>query len=373
MRLRGLFVLLLAVLALALLGGAASGRPTSAVGGAQLLRTVAPVTGLAADGSLAVVSTECLPHRFRVRVWNPKRRSTVFIGARAGRYCSEARGSGILAQGIAGGRLAWVPYEAGHNSESWLLTATIRRPRSIARLTDTVHNTDSGVGDYVGNVHGDGPLLVFNTWTKCETQPDEPTYYPCPEHIPPRTACLCDEVLWRIVGDGMQLLASSSNELAVLSVAAGRILVRRADGSLELRRANGSLLRSFPFRPGEVRAALLDASELVVLAGTAATRRTWRVYDPVSGELERDLRARGGATAADVERGLLVYVVGRVVHVLRLADGREATFRAPAVSIFGYPTVRAKLEPSGLFYAYQVRGRLKGRVRFVPFDEIRFR
>ena len=300
-------------------------------------------------------------------VWNPKRRSTVFIGARAGRYCSDARGSGILEEGIAGHRLAWVPYGAGHNSESWLLTATIRRPRSTARLTDTaVHNTDSGVGDYVGNVHGDGPLLVFNTWTKCETEPDDPTYYPCPEQIPPRTVCVCSEELWRIVGGGMQLLASSSNELAVLSVAAGRILVRRADGSLELRRANGSLLRSFPFQPGEVRAALLDASELVVLARTAATRRTWRVYDPVSGEHERDLRARARATAADVERGLLVYVVGRVVHVLRLADGREATFRAPS-------TVLAQLEPSGLFYAYQVRGRHKGRVRFVPFDEIRFR
>jgi hypothetical protein len=30
-----------------------------------------------------------------------------------------------------------------------------------------------------------------------------------------------------------------------------------------------------------------------------------------------------------------------------------------------------QLEPSGLFYSYEVRG--EGRVRFIPFNQIRFR
>jgi hypothetical protein len=71
------------------------------------------------------------------------------------------------------------------------------------------------------------------------------------------------------------------------------------------------------------------------------------------------------AVAADVEHGLLVYTIGRVVHVLRLADGREKSFVAPVVQ-----PVQAQLEPSGLFYSYRLRN--EGRVRFVPFGQIRF-
>jgi hypothetical protein len=64
---------------------------------------------------------------------------------------------------------------------------------------------------------------------------------------------------------------------------------------------------------------------------------------------------------ADVERGLLVYTVGRVVYVLRLRDGHQKSFRAPA----GTSQVLAQIEPAGLFYSYSLKG--KGRVRFVPF------
>jgi len=153
--------------------------------------------------------------------------------------------------------------------------------------------------------------------------------------------------------------------LTVLSVAAGRILVQRADGSLELRRADGKLARAFRFERGQVLGAQLDASELVVLERASGLR--WRVYDSSSGELRRTLRAPARAMPADVERGLLVYTVGRVAHVLRLRDGHQKRFTAPA----GTWQVLAQIEPAGLFYSYSV-GR-KGRVRFVPFNEIRFR
>jgi hypothetical protein len=68
---------------------------------------------------------------------------------------------------------------------------------------------------------------------------------------------------------------------------------------------------------------------------------------------------------ADVERGLLVYTVGRFAHVLRLRDGHQKRLAAPA----GTSQMFAQIEPSGLFYSYSV-GR-KGRVRFLPFNEIR--
>ena len=83
------------------------------------------------------------------------------------------------------------------------------------------------------------------------------------------------EKLWRIVGDRKRLIASAPNELAALAVAAGLILVKRHDGSLELRRADGHVIHKLRFRRGEVRAALLDASELVVLDHRA--QDTWRI------------------------------------------------------------------------------------------------
>jgi hypothetical protein len=201
-----------------------------------------------------------------------------------------------------------------------------------------------------------------------------------------RTPTTYRERLWRVAGRRKLLLAASRTELAAVSVAAGRILVRRGDGSLELRGATGSLLHRFAFRPGEVQAAVLDATELVVL-DRRGSGLAWRVYRPRSGKLVRVLAARPDVASAihptrpperppsdllDVERGVLAYAVGRTVHVVRLADGREATFGPSAVNEPGRPPVFVQLEPPGLTYAYAVRGPLQGRVRFVPFGAIRF-
>jgi hypothetical protein len=327
----------------------------------HVLRLAARVSGLAADGSFAV-TTACGKRDYWFFAWNPVRQSSTLL---ARRECDRGN-SFILAQGVAGRRIAWVPYDAGNESESRLVTATIGRPRSITPLTGfRVHGTDDGVGDWVGNIYGDGSLLVFNTWSVCEKDEYNDS---CPPGTPPGYH-IYNENLWRIAGRRKRLLVASPDELTVLGAAAGRILVQRADGSLEIRRgADGNLLRAFPFQRRDVLAAVLDASELVVL--DRASGLHWRVYDPVSGDPKRVLRAPAGAYPADVERGLLVYTVGRVVHVLRLADSRQKTFFAPVPRprYGGVEPVLAQIEPSGLFYSYRVRR--GGRVRFVPFNEI---
>jgi hypothetical protein len=354
-------LMLASVAAVALLSATAA-EPTSG-SGKRLLRLPAPVTRLAVDGPIATV-TACGPGLYWFFAWNPVRRSTVLIERNG---CASGRG-GISAQGIAGNRLAWVTYDSGNYTESQLGTATVRRPRPVARLTGVRgHSTDGAVGDWVGNVYGDESLLVFNTWSVCDTTPDEDS---CPEGVPPGSH-IYNENLWRVVGPRKRLLFASPDELTVLGAAAGRILVQRADGSLELRRgSDGNLLRVFPFQRGRVLGAVLDASQLVVLDRTAGLH--WRVYDPVSGQQKRVLRAPAQAIPADAEQGLLVYTVGRVVHVLRLVDGRHKAFVAPVVRTrFVDPApVLAQIEPSGIFYSYSVRR--EGRVRFVPFNEIGF-
>jgi hypothetical protein len=341
-------------------GAAGPAGGGSAAGQIRTLRTATQVTGIAADGSKAAVATTCGTRAYELFAWNPVRRSVVSMAPRRQRRCYGAStGEGIWEVGIAGRSLAWVPYYGGNEQVQWLFTATVRRPLATTKLVkDRVHGTGSTVGDWVGNVHGDGSLLVFNTWSICWSNQQ---YGSCPESIPPGFH-IYNENLWRVVGRRKRLILAAPDELTVLSVSAGRILVQRADGSLQLLRADGSLLRSFPFAPQEVQGAVLDPSELVVLE--KSRRLTWRVFDPVSGQ-ERELGAQVGAIPADVERGLLVYTVGRVVHVLRLSDGREKRFTTPPGS---YPV--AQIEQPGLFYAYAVRR--EGRVRFVPFNQIRF-
>ena len=363
--------------------------PTARLDASGLLRTTAPVDGLAADGAVVLVKTASCHGPSapldQLLVWNPLRSRVVRV---PGPPCKGAVPyTTVLEEAVAGDRLAWVPWIGGLSGSTWLLTTTTRKPNAIVRLTRYAGRTsDGGLGNSVGNVHGDGSLLVFNTWSDCLTEPQEPDFYPCPKGIPIRTPTTYKERLWRVVGHRKRLLVASRNELAAVSVAAGRILVRRADGSLELRGATGALLRRFPFRPGEVQAAVLDAAELVVLDRRGADL-AWRVYRPASGKLVRVLAASPEVGSAihptrtperpltdllDVERGVLAYAVGRTVHVVRLADGRAATFRPPAATVPGRPPVFVQLEPPGLTYAYAVRGRLQGRVRFVPFGAIRF-
>jgi hypothetical protein len=350
---------LVAAAALLALGGSlvAGAAQPSASSGARVLRLPAPVFRLAADGQLLTV-TACGPGAYWFYIWNPVRRSARLVTRK---WCGSGH-QAILAQGIAGRRLAWAPYDAGNYTTAHLVTATVRRPRPPVRLTgDKIRNSDSLEGDSVGNVYGDGSLLVFNTWSACESRPEGGS---CAEGTPPGYH-IYNENVWRVVGHRKRLVLASPDQATVLSVANGRILLQRADGSLELRRADGSLLRAFPFRPKGVRGAVLDASELVVL--DRSPRLTWRVYDPVSGQQKRAFAAQPGAFPADVERGLLVYTLGRVVHVVRLADRRQRKFDTPRGSEY----VLAQIERPGLFYSYQVGS--EGRVRFVPFDEIRFR
>jgi hypothetical protein len=312
-------ILVTAVTLATLLAVSGEARSSTSGSGAQLVKTDAPVTGLAVDRSVVAVATPwptTETHHPCLSTWNPRRASVLVMWKGCGGVGGQ---SGIDALGVAGKRLAWVRTETSTTLIQHLITATVDKRHPRHRLADGSDSGDTGVGDYVGNVQGDRSLLVFNTWSTCYTAPNG-AYRACPPGVPKETIYTDREKLWRIVGDRKRLIASAPNELAALAVAAGRILVKRHDGSLELRRADGHVTHKFRFRRREVRAALLDASELVVLDHRA--QDTWRVYDPATGGgLKRVLPARRGATPADVERGLVVYVIHRQVHVLRLTDG----------------------------------------------------
>jgi hypothetical protein len=131
-------------------------------------------------------------------------------------------------------------------------------------------------------------------------------------------------------------------------------------------------LRPRPFTPFEPRLALTGARLCALVGGRLD------VYDLRSGSRVTSwpLSARPDELAG-AAAGLVVFVHGRSVHVLRLRDGREAIVRvAPAQAVpeegpTARPDVHADISRAGLFYAYnRARGSHRGRVVFVPLARV---
>src|SRR5204862_6122431 len=94
-----------------------------------------------------------------------------------------------------------------------------------------------------------------------------------------------------------------------------------------------------------------------------------RVYDAASGKLRATWKLASRSASpflGDVDSGIAVYQVGSALHLLRLDNGRDRVFR----QVKGL--IAARLEPGGLFYAYNVQtgGAKPGRVTFVPFARL---
>ncbi len=382
---------LTAALAVALVGGLAASAATPA----RVLQTANPVEGLAMDGSTVAVMTAFSPGRCeRVLAWNPARPTLRGLG-RTGSCPASSTGRSVLFAGVAGTRAAWVTDVGGNQRESALWIASLTRPKEARRVLTARRDADSGGGDYVGHVHGDASLLVYSTWIACDGV-GEVAFRACPPAATPRTPL--NGRLWRLDGASGKrtLLASAPDELAVLGVAAGRILVARGNGSLEVRRAGGQVLRTFAFALGEVRGAVLGPADLVVAVGPAVVPALGatlelRVYDPVSGALKRTLRAPAGAPVVvprctypvgssaascraplarfrlqDADARRVVSVLDTSIVLTALVTGSEQR-----IGTTGRGPVFAQLEAAGLVHSYRMTTRHKGRVQFVPARQLR--
>jgi hypothetical protein len=360
---------------------------------ARFLRTTTAIDGLAMDGTNVTISTAwSRGHCEREIAWNPVRPSLRALG-RAGSCDETSTGRGITFQAVAGTRVAWVKDGGGNQHVSQLYVTTLATPKTARLLASATRDIDSGAGDTVGYLQGDGTLLVYATWSLCDA--GETPFRRCPAGVTPGT--IYNSRLWRISGTtSKQLIASAPDELAPVAVSAGRILVQRASGELELRAADGHVLRIFTFESPPLQAAL-GPKELVVAVRDTSNRVlpkshvVFQVYSVSTGELERTLRAPltapvtpprcafpvAASPAAcaspparlrlqDADAARFVYVFDTTVHVTRLADGADHSFAS-----IGRAPLFAQLEPAGLVYAYRMTTRLEGRLQFVPAKELR--
>jgi hypothetical protein len=133
----------------------------------------------------------------------------------------------------------------------------------------------------------------------------------------------------------------------------------RHDGRVLGRIAPAGPAPSLPQSPGSSE---LDRPTVGLSGGDLVVLRAGRllVYDTASFRLLRSLRVGRRAKLASVSDGLVAYVVGAGVHVLRLRDGRSTTIRTTSRG-----AVEASITSAGLFYALHRRP-LPG-VQLAPF------
>lgn len=341
-----------------------------------VLPLAGPVSELAADGGRVAIlvrtkTGSCA--RDRVAVWAPATRSFVPIGASA---CvgSTSTGAGLFSVGLAGTRVAYVHFAGGNTRELQLRLASVGSPRP-ATVASASFGVDEPDGTEIGRVAGDGSLLAFDWWSQCA---------PCAAPVAPRGS------IFRMVSSGgaacpnaglgalprCRPVLSAAGAPRLLAVGGGLVVVRFGD-DVSVLGLDGTVLYTGTF--AGVRAARIDARVLLVLTRVGTQSSLWTV-DVASGQRSGPwilpaARSAGDDVCADpsgcrpaalrlgdYQDGVAVYVLGRVVHLLRLADRRDTAIRAPGVG-----PGHAQLEPSGLFYSYSPTASPgRGRVAFVP-------
>ena len=345
-----------------------------------VLPLAGPVSELAADGGRVAIlvrtkTGSCA--RDRVAVWTPATRSFVPVGASA---CvgSTSTGAGLFSVGLAGTRVAYVQFAGGNTRELQLRLASLGSPQPTT-VASASFGVDTVQGTYIGRVAGDGSLLTFDWWSEC---------LPCAAPVAPRGS------IFRLVPSGgaacpnaglgtqprCRAVVSAAGSLRLLAVGGGLVVMRSGD-DVAVRALDGTVLYSGGF--AGLRAARIDAGILLVLTRVGTQTSLWTV-DVSSGRLNGPWilplsRLAGDDVCgdpngcrlaalrlADYQNGIVVYLAGRAVHLLRLSDRRDVAIRAPGVG-----PVHAQLEPSGLFYSYSPAGSPgRGRIAFVPLGRL---
>ena len=172
----------------------------------------------------------------------PCARSLVGLG-KGGRCDQTSTGRGIAGQAIAGTRVAWIADGGGNQHDAVLYTASLAKPAVTHRLLLATRNIDSGAGNWIGALQGAGSLLVYATWSVCDT--GEPAFRPCPAGVTPGHG-LQREALAHRRADGRGADRLGAGRVLPGRRGRRRILVARGDGtSFELRGADGHVIQTY--------------------------------------------------------------------------------------------------------------------------------
>jgi hypothetical protein len=303
-----------------------------------LVRTRAPIDGIAADGARiawagAFRSARC-PH---VRLFRVVTRRHVLIGPEDGHpSCSEVTLERLYEFVIAlgGERAVWGGFSpSGNNAEGTVLTGTPRE--RVAYLTDLFELSKELhlYGDFITGAAGDGRTLVYAT---VHVDVVDAACFQLP-HQPPCRYEVTHGAVQRVVGRTRSPLAGAPASMG-LAVAGNRVALIPADlsetttpephsvagGPVEIRNAtSGQLVASFS-PAGTVEAVALTARAAAVLVSDASGKRIER-YDAVTGDFIASTPVdRAAAPEIDMAGRWIVYRSRRTIHVLDASAGRDS-------------------------------------------------
>ena len=325
----------------------------------RTLATAGSVVALSADGPRVAIATTGLARACdRVVLWNAVARTSARWAAHTNCGGGQTSGGQALKEiALAGTRALWVESISGNNQELALWSARPgQKPAMLAFETNGNGAGGDPAGDYLGHVHADGTLAAFNTWRVCDRIP------PGGGLIPP---CVPGQIglqtLWRVTPAGKRAIRQGADATFVAAVDAGRIAVQHDDGTVTLFSSSGAPSTTLGLPDGKFAGLELGGAQLAAIRNGAL-----EVYSSTTGALAERfaLPASPTPTLRDLDAGLAVYTAGRTVHVVRVASGKNRAWAAPTA------VVGAQLEGAGLWYAYNVSGKTKGRIAFVPRAQV---
>jgi hypothetical protein len=364
-------------LAALLVSGSLSAAASTSPPKSYMLKTRRSVSRLAADGARVAVATTTTAENTcdRIVVWSPLKRSSV--GFKTGINCETSSAiNEILEIALANKRVAWIEADGGNYLDLSLRSRVLgskKQTTTIASASNGNGAAEESSGDYVGNMFGDGGVLAFNYWSECMAIPvgweGEQT---CPDPAPgdqPITIFSGQKLLKIVNGKGVAIASAPdvvasglhTMSLKIVAVDARRIATQRPDGSVAIYSAGVSAWKRMAVPNGTFSGFAFQGSQLATVRNGDLD-----LYDVDTGLLTQTIPLAAGSKLRDLQRGLAVYLRGRKIHVLRLADKKDVTYAPP-----GKGSVDAQIESSGLFYSYNYeRGRSPGRVVFVPFAAV---
>ena len=297
-----------------------------------------------------------------VFVWSPARKDVVQAENVASltqmcnspEFYSPAR---LYDVAIAGDRVAWGYHQGNTGQQAELWVSSLSGRRTLVSLGKASGISGGAWVNPLGELAGSDALLVYSTWrdtcapsscarlvrTEQSVRRAEERGCPCP------------------------VLRSEPGPFVPFDVDDGRIVVR-GDNALVLLDSSGAELLSLPVH---AEAASLAGTDLVVLvqgtlrhhdARTGALLHSWPLPNVSTGERCATPNLSHCQDPAlvleDSARGLVTYVIGKQVHLLRLDDGADVVVSPGQTSGF---------TDSGLVFADGPR------LRRVRFDELSIR
>ena len=332
--------LALAAFVVAVPAGGASGPVT------RIKNTNGWIESLAMDGPRVAYAVQGRSACTKLFVWNVQTQGAALVSGNG--TCaadSTSTGGGVTEIAVAGLRVAWVVNEGGNTeSDDDLYTATLPNARET-RIASALRTGDvDGVlaGEWIHGLVGGGDRIAVNRWTTDDRGE------------------ITKGSLQR-VGGVLTTIAAGTTTLHARSLDVRRVAVLRSDGQVALYDTDtGKVLLTV--EPSSAREAALRRDSIVVLTRT----KTIEIFNSKTGVAVKTWPVAAGAAQLDVHSGIVAYAVGRRVHVLRLADGKDAVLATAPRAI-----ADLEIEAPGIVYAYNTVKGIKdvGNLAFVPLSK----